>query len=148
MNKCFIYGRVSRKQAEDSKDSLAKQIQILRRFASKKKFEVENVCSDRSTNNIIGGPGFTHLLAKAINGEIKTILCQDYSRITKNFSDWIIVRWLLKKQGVTIVTTESTNDTESLGKLLEGILSAVDALDRSLHGTKTGKDKQQKKQWL
>lgn len=146
MKKCFIYGRVSRKQAVDNKDSITEQIEQLRQFARKNNLKVEDVCSDRSTNNIIGGPGFVPLLQKAAHGEVKTILCQDYSRITKSFSDWIVIKWILKKQGINIITARIKEKTElTSGKLIEGILDHVNALDHHLHNAGVKRGLQKKK---
>lgn len=147
MKKCFIYGRVSSERIIDGKDSIIGQIKQLKQFAKKSNLKVEKVFTDRCTNSDRERPGLIRLLQEVASGKVKTILCQDYTRLAPSFSDWPVIKWMLKKQGVKIITPlGDTKEEQAFEELVSDIMAVVKMFDHKAHSERIKRSLRLKKQ--
>ncbi len=127
--KVALYARVSSEQQAEKDLSIPSQLKALRKFASERNWEtygefVDEAQSARSANR----PKFQEMIsiAKQKESPFKAILVWKLSRFARNREDSIIYKTLLRKQGVEVISINERIDDSPSGKLLEGIIEAID----------------------
>lgn len=132
MKKCIIYASVDRSREIDTDECPYCQVSRLKKIARKKNLKVDRILTDYCSKINQEKPILNQLLRDATNGKIQTILVQDYARMARSVSEWLVIKQFFKKQGVNIITAE-LEDVDSNGAqehLVEGILAdAVDEYD-------------------
>ncbi len=131
--KCVIYVRVSTEMQVDG-FSLDGQRSTLKRFADREGLIVENTYEDagKSGKSIEGRPAFTKMLNDIENGlKIDYVLVYKLSRFGRNAADILNSLELLQSYDINLLATEEGIDSsQTSGKLLISVLSAVSEIER------------------
>ncbi len=99
MKKCVIYARL----AAENKLELKSQVDKLQTLAKKKGYTVDKIFKEFGSGFQIN-PRLNQLLQKVEAGEIKVILCRDYTRMSRTFYIWQEIDQLLTEKGVEFIT--------------------------------------------
>ena len=131
--KCVIYIRVSTEMQVDG-FSLDAQKNTLKRFAEREGMIVKEVYEDagKSGKSIEGRPAFRKLLNDIENGlEIDFVLVYKLSRFGRNAADILTSLELIQSYDINLIATEEGIDSsQTSGKLLISVLSAVSEIER------------------
>ena len=131
--KCAIYVRVSTEMQVDG-FSLDAQRNTLKRYAEREGMIVVDVYEDagKSGKSIEGRPSFKKLLDDIKNGlEIDYILVYKLSRFGRNAADILNSIELIQSYDINLIATEEGIDSsQTSGKLLISVLSAVSEIER------------------
>ena len=131
--KCVLYSRVSTEMQIDG-FSLDGQKTNLNRFADREEMVVVNTYEDagKSGKSIEGRPAFKQLLLDIENGlEVDFVLAYKLSRFGRNASDILNSLEHIQSYGVNLICTdEGIDSSQTSGKLLISVLSAVAEIER------------------
>ena len=131
--KCVLYPRVSTEMQVDGY-SLDGQKHSLKRFADREEMEIVNIYEDagKSGKSIDGRPAFKQMLFDIENGlEIDFILVYKLSRFGRNAADILNSLEHVQAFGVNLICIEEGIDSsQTSGKLLISVLSAVAEIER------------------
>ncbi len=131
--RCVIYVRVSTEMQVDG-FSLDGQRNVLKKYAEREGMEVINTYEDagKSGKNIEGRPAFKKMMLDIENGlAIDYILVYKLSRFGRNAADILTSLELLQTYDVNLISTEEGIDSsQTSGKLLISVLSAVSEIER------------------
>ena len=131
--KCVIYVRVSTEMQVDG-FSLDAQINTLKRYAEREGMIVVDIYEDagKSGKSIEGRPSFKKLLDDIKNGlDINYILVYKLSRFGRNAADILNSIELIQSFDINLIATEEGIDSsQTSGKLLISVLSAVSEIER------------------
>ena len=131
--RCVIYVRVSTEMQVDG-FSLDAQTNNLKRFAEREGMIVKDIYEDagKSGKSIEGRPAFTKLLNDIKDGlAIDYVLVYKLSRFGRNAADILNSLELIQSYDVNLIATEEGIDSsQTSGKLLISVLSAVSEIER------------------
>lgn len=131
--KCVIYVRVSTEMQVDG-FSLDAQKNTLKRFAEREGMIIKEIYEDagKSGKSIEGRPAFRKLLNDIENGlEIDFVLVYKLSRFGRNAADILTSLELIQSYDINLIATEEGIDSsQTSGKLLISVLSAVSEIER------------------
>ncbi len=131
--KCAIYVRVSTEMQVDG-FSLDAQINTLKRYAEREGMIIVDTYEDagKSGKSIEGRPSFKKLLDDIKNGlDIKYVLVYKLSRFGRNAADILNSIELIQSYDINLIATEEGIDSsQTSGKLLISVLSAVSEIER------------------
>ncbi|NWK11959.1 recombinase family protein [Clostridium cadaveris] len=131
--KCVLYPRVSTEMQVDG-FSLDGQKNSLKRFADREEMEIINIYEDagKSGKSIEGRPAFQQMLSDIENGlQIDYILVYKLSRFGRNAADILNSLEHVQSYGVNLICIEEGIDSsQTSGKLLISVLSAVSEIER------------------
>ena len=151
--KCVIYVRVSTEMQVDG-FSLDAQRNVLKRFAEREGLIVKKTYEDagKSGKSIEGRPAFSQMLQDISDGlEIDYILVYKLSRFGRNAADILNSIEYIQSYDINLIATEEGIDSsQTSGKLLISVLSAVSEIEREniLEQTMNGrKEKARQGKW-
>ena len=131
--KCVIYVRVSTEMQVDG-FSLEGQKNVLKRFVEREAMELVHVYEDagKSGKSIEGRPAFQRMIDDIQDGlEIDYVLVYKLSRFGRNAADILTSLELIQSYDVNLIATEEGIDSsQTSGKLLISVLSAVSEIER------------------
>lgn len=131
--KCVIYVRVSTEMQVDG-FSLDGQRNTLKRFAEREGMIVKDIYEDagKSGASIEGRPAFSKLLNDVKNGlAVDYILVYKLSRFGRNAADILNSLELIQSYDINLIATdEGIDSSQTSGKLLISVLSAVSEIER------------------
>lgn len=131
--KCLLYSRVSTEIQVDGY-SLEAQKNCLKRFAEREEMAIVDIYEDagKSGKSIEGRPAFKRMLSDIENGKnVDYILVYKLSRFGRNAADILNSLELIQSFGVELICVEEGIDSsQTSGKLLISVLSAVAEIER------------------
>ena len=131
--KCFLYLRVSTEMQVDGY-SLEAQKNCLKKFAEREELVIAGVYEDagKSGKSIEGRPAFRRMLSDIESGaEIDYVMVYKLSRFGRNAADILNSLELLQTYDVNLICIEEGIDSsQTSGKLLISVLSAVSEIER------------------
>ena len=131
--KCVIYLRVSTEMQVDG-FSLDGQRNTLKKFAEREGMILVNTYEDagKSGKSIEGRPSFQRMMKDIENGlEIDYVLVYKLSRFGRNAADILNSLELIQSYDINLIATEEGIDSsQTSGKLLISVLSAVSEIER------------------
>jgi site-specific DNA recombinase len=131
--RCVLYPRVSTEMQVDG-FSLDGQKNSLKRFADKEEMEIVNIYEDagKSGKSIEGRPAFKQMLSDIENSlDIDYVLVYKLSRFGRNAADILNSLEHIQSFGVNLICIEEGIDSsQTSGKLLISVLSAVAEIER------------------
>lgn len=131
--KCVVYVRVSTDMQIDG-FSLDGQRNTLKRFVEREGMILVNTYEDagKSGKSIEGRPAFQNMLKDIQNGlEIDYVLVYKLSRFGRNAADILNSLELIQSYDINLIATEEGIDSsQTSGKLLISVLSAVSEIER------------------
>jgi len=130
---CVLYPRVSTEMQVDG-FSLDGQINSLKRFADREEMLIVDIYEDagKSGKSIEGRPAFKKMLSDIENGlQIDYILVYKLSRFGRNAADILNSLEFVQSFGINLICIEEGIDSsQTSGKLLISVLSAVSEIER------------------
>lgn len=131
--KCVIYIRVSTEMQTEG-FSLDAQRSVLKRYAEREGMIVKGIYEDagKSGKSIEGRPSFKQMLEDIENGlSISYILVYKLSRFGRNAADILNSIEYIQSYDINLIATEEGIDSsQTSGKLLISVLSAVSEIER------------------
>ena len=131
--KCVIYIRVSTEMQTEG-FSLDAQRSVLKRYAEREGMIVKMIYEDagKSGKSIEGRPAFRQMLEDIENGlTISYILVYKLSRFGRNAADILNSIEYIQSYDINLIATEEGIDSsQTSGKLLISVLSAVSEIER------------------
>lgn len=125
---CLIYVRVSTDKQASRDLSLPAQLQACRAYAAEQQWSVEEVfveegVSGRSTNR----PALRQLLRRCRrkHSGIEVVLVHKVDRLARNLTDHAMIRALLKKRGIRLVSVQEHFEDSISGQLVENIMAVL-----------------------
>ncbi len=126
--KVALYARVS-SDKQDVNLSITAQLKALRKYAHEHNYHiVAEFVDEAETGRTSARPEFRKMISVARRPEkpFEMILVYKISRFARNREDSIVIKTMLKKKGVQVVSiTEKFDDTPS-GRLMEAIVESFD----------------------
>jgi len=126
--KVALYARVS-SDKQDVDLSISAQLKALRKYAQENDHQVvAEFIDEAETGRTSARPEFRKMISVARRPEkpFEMILVYKISRFARNREDSIVIKTMLKKKGVQVVSiTEKFDDTPS-GRLMEAIVESFD----------------------
>jgi DNA invertase Pin-like site-specific DNA recombinase len=123
------YLRVSSEQQAERQLSIPAQREALEKYASEKGWSIiEEYIDEAKSAKSDDRPDFQRMIADSQKPQkqFHAILVHKFDRFSRNRSDHVIYKALLKKQGVLVFSaTEPTDPDTPHGMLLEGMLEVV-----------------------
>ena len=126
--KVALYARVS-SDSQDVDLSISAQLKALREFAKKNGHQVvKEFVDEAESGRTSARPAFREMiaLARRPNKSFSVILVWKYSRFTRSREDSILYKAMLKKAGVQVISINEPFDNSPTGRLMEGIIEALD----------------------
>jgi site-specific DNA recombinase len=126
--KVALYTRVS-SEAQDTDLSISAQLKALREYAQKNGHEIVSEFKDEAkSGRTADRPDFIQMisLAKTKQPPFEAILVWKLNRFSRNRYDSILYKALLTKRGIQVISINEPIDDSPTGRLLEGILEALD----------------------
>lgn len=124
-----LYARVSSERQADKDLSIPSQLKSMRDYVATKGWTVVREFIDAAESaRTANRPEFQRMFALARKKlpEFDIILVWKLSRFARNREDSIICKSLLRKHGVQVVSLSEPIDESPSGRLLEGVIEAVD----------------------
>ena len=150
-DKAFIYARVSSQRQEEEGFSIPAQLELLRDYAHKNSFVIEQEFSEAKTAKQEGREAFNAMIkAATLKGGAKTILVEKVDRLLRNFKDFCAIDELIKEHGITIHLVKEnetlSSSSSSSAMFMFGIraLMAKNYIDNLSEETKKGKTQRAK----
>ena len=123
-----LYARVS-SDRQDVDLSVAAQMRALRGYADKNGYLVAREYVDEAeSGRITDRPEFRKMLDEAArpNAPFKEILVWKFSRFTRRREHAVVLKSMLRKKDIRVVSITEHADDIATGRLLEGIIESVD----------------------
>ena len=123
-----LYARVS-SDRQDVDLSVSAQLRALRDYADKNDYEVVREYVDEAeSGRVMNRPEFQKMLdeAKRTEAPFKEILVWKFSRFTRKREHAVILKSMLRRKGLRVVSITEQAEDNSTGRLLEGIIETVD----------------------
>jgi DNA invertase Pin-like site-specific DNA recombinase len=127
--KVVIYLRVSSEQQAERELSIPAQREALERYTDEKGWIIIGEYIDEAKSaKSDDRPDFQRMIAASQqpNKDFEVILVHKFDRFSRNRTDHVVYKALLKKQGVVVLSaTEPTEPDTPHGMLLEGMLEVI-----------------------
>ena len=123
-----LYARVS-SDRQDVDLSVSAQLRALRDYADKNDYEVVREYVDEAeSGRVMNRPDFHKMIeeAKRTEAPFKEILVWKFSRFTRKREHAVILKSLLRRKGLRVVSITEQAEDNPTGRLLEGIIETVD----------------------
>lgn len=124
-----IYLRVSSEQQAERELSIPAQREALQRYAEERGWKIiDEYVDEAKSAKSADRPQFQQMIADAqrSNKRFGAILVHKFDRFSRNRSDHVVYKALLKKQGIIVLSaTEPTEPDTPHGVLLEGMLEVI-----------------------
>ena len=123
-----LYARVS-SDRQDVDLSVSAQLRALRDYADKNDYEiVREYVDEAESGRVMNRPDFQKMIeeAKKTEAPFKEILVWKFSRFTRKREHAVILKSLLRRKGLRVVSITEQAEDNPTGRLLEGIIETVD----------------------
>lgn len=119
------------KKSDYINDSLSvnKQEKQIREYCRAKGYKLSKIFSDNGHSGAsLKRPGIQSLLADVVAGKVSKVICLDLSRLTRNSLDFAVLKSLLEKNQVKVITITGANTLDtSESKFLEKLLKDINS---------------------
>ncbi len=123
-----LYARVS-SDRQDVDLSVSAQLRVLRDYADKNDYDIVREHVDEAeSGRVMNRPDFHKMIeeAKKTEAPFKESLVWKFSRFTRKREHAVILKSLLRRKGLRVVSITEQADDNPTGRLLEGIIETVD----------------------
>lgn len=128
MTNCLLYARVSTDKQAQRDLSIPAQLDAMREYAKKRKWRIIGEYIDEGKSaKTADRPELKRLLdrCKQEKGIVDVVVIHKIDRLARNVTDHAMIKVLLKRQGIRLVSVvENIEDTIS-GQLLENIMASI-----------------------
>jgi site-specific DNA recombinase len=124
-----LYARVSSEQQAERDLSIPAQISSLEDYAKTHHHTVVGVFKDEAkSGRTMNRPGFKKMLSLVEQKDktFEAILVWKFSRFSRSRYDSIVVKTILEKNGVQLISINEQVDDTASGKMIEGMLEVLD----------------------
>ena len=140
MKKAIIYTRVSSKEQVDEGNSLGSQKRRAYEFASENNLIVQEYFEERGESaKTTNRPQLQAILkyVSAHRGEIDVLLIYKIDRLSRDTSDYLVLKEFFDKAGVTIVSLTENIDNSPSGRVMEKIISSFAQYDNEVRAERS-----------
>ena len=96
----------------------------------------DNGCSGANLER----PGLQALLAEASSGKMSKVICLDLSRLSRRTIDYLVLKSLLKKNGVEVITiTRANTSDDSISQTMEEMMAVINSFQPRLRECNKGR---------
>ena len=123
-----LYARVS-SDRQDVDLSVSAQLRALRDYAEKNGYEiVREFVDEAESGRVMNRPEFKKMIdeAKKTEAPFKEILVWKFSRFTRKREHAVVLKSMLRRKGLRVVSITEQAEDNPTGRLLEGIIETVD----------------------
>ena len=123
-----LYARVS-SERQDVDLSVSAQMRALREYADKNGYKVVREYVDEAeSGRVMTRPDFHKMIeeAKRTEAPFKEILVWKFSRFTRRREHAVLLKSMLRRRGLRVVSITEQAEDNPTGRLLEGIIETVD----------------------
>ena len=123
-----LYARVS-SDRQDVDLSVSAQLRALRDYAEKNGYEiVREFVDEAESGRVMNRPEFKKMIdeAKKTEAPFKEILVWKFSRFTRKREHAVVLKSMLRRRGLRVVSITEQAEDNPTGRLLEGIIETVD----------------------
>ena len=123
-----LYARVS-SDRQDVDLSVSAQLRALRDYADKNDYEiVREYVDEAESGRVMNRPEFQKMLdeAKRTEAPFEEILVWKFSRFTRKREHAVVLKSMLRRKGLRVVSITEQAEDNPTGRLLEGIIETVD----------------------
>ena len=123
-----LYARVS-SDRQDVDLSVSAQLRALRDYADKNDYQiVREFVDEAESGRVMTRPEFQKMIdeAKRTEAPFKEILVWKFSRFTRKREHAVILKSMLRRKGLRVVSITEQAEDNPTGRLLEGIIETVD----------------------
>jgi len=129
---CLIYVRISDFGSVEDALSPEVQIEIAQKEKEKRKLVLlEPPYQDLGkTGTTLDRPGLQNMLARCMRGGVDAIIVQDTSRLSRNTADYIAIKAMLQKEGVSLISINqpSASKNDPYSSFVDEVIAATNAL--------------------
>jgi site-specific DNA recombinase len=130
--KAILYARVSTDEQARSGYSLAQQIEALRAYAARERYEVlEEVQDAGQSGASLERPGMDRVRDLVASGGVSVVLAQDRDRFAREPAYHYLLRREFKQHGTKIRALNDRGDDSPEGELTDGILDQLGKYERA-----------------
>ncbi len=119
------------KKSDYINDSLSvnKQEKQIREYCRAKGYKLSKIFSDNGHSGAsLKRPGIQSLLADVVAGKVSKVICLDLSRLCRNSLDFAVLKSLLEKNQVKVITITGANTLNSSeSKIMEELVKIIDS---------------------
>ena len=123
-----LYARVS-SDRQDVDLSVSAQLRALRDYADKNGYEiVREYVDEAESGRVMNRPEFQKMLdeAKRTEAPFEEILVWKFSRFTRKREHAVVLKSMLRRKGLRVISITEQAEDNPTGRLLEGIIETVD----------------------
>ncbi|KKS54356.1 MAG: hypothetical protein UV17_C0020G0016 [Candidatus Gottesmanbacteria bacterium GW2011_GWA1_42_26] len=135
MKQAYGYARTATIKQADEANSIEAQISRIEKYCKNKKIKLVDIFSDSGlpSQKILNKSALNEMLLKCIENKIEIVIVTDCDRISRNPTDYFLIRDILRKNGVelTIINKPSLN-SQAEQNFIDEILISVNALNSRL----------------
>jgi len=123
--KAVIYARYS--SSTQSELSIEGQLQVCHEYAGHNGYEVVGTFIDRAISGTAAKnrPGFRQMLEDSADGGFEAVLVYQLDRFARNRFDSAMSKYLLRQNGVRVVSARETISGDASGILMEAVLEGM-----------------------
>lgn len=132
MNNYCIYARKATDDSRGQTNSIANQVEILKKYADNKEYIVKDVFQESGSASAATRPVFEDMIAKVKKGEIQGIICVGLDRLSRNFKTAHLLIQLIEQKGLDIITPSKSFNNNLEDKFILSILSTVADYERKI----------------
>jgi len=136
-NKCAIYGRVS-SHKQNKRGDLARQIEKVKSFASKKKLTIFNIYKDVGSGLNTNRKGLWRLVRDSRKGEFSKIIVNYKDRLTRFGFKYL--KSYLSEFGVQILSLNKLEERTPETELVEDLVTIIQSFSGRLYGMRSHKN--------
>ncbi|HVF02011.1 MAG TPA: recombinase family protein, partial [Rubrobacteraceae bacterium] len=129
--RAVLYARVSTDEQARSGYSLAQQMEALRAYAARERYEVvEEVADPGQSGANLERPGMDRVRDLVATGGVSVVLAQDRDRFAREPAYHYLLRREFEEQGTKIRALNDRGDDSPEGELTDGILDQLAKFER------------------
>lgn len=141
----ILYTRVSTEEQAKSGYSLAQQLEALREYANRERFEILAEVEDRGQSGAtLNRPGLDRVRDLVAAGGVSVVLAQDRDRFTREPAYHFLLKSEFEENGCTLRALTDRGDDSPEGELADGILDQIAKFERAKVAERTRRGKRKK----
>jgi len=112
-------------QTEDSISAQKRIILFHLHQNMKDSFDIEWYCDEAKSGKTTNRPNFQKMIMDAKQGKLQIVICHKLDRFSRNTSDTLEYKELLKKYGVELITVAEQLKDDASGKLMLTVMAGI-----------------------
>jgi site-specific DNA recombinase len=132
LKQAILYARVSTDEQASSGYSLAEQLEALRDYSARERYEVLEEVSDLGQSGAsLERPGMDRVRDLVAAGGVSVVLAQDRDRFAREAAYHYLLKREFEEYGTKLKALNDRGDGSSEGELTDGILDQIAKFERA-----------------